>query len=220
VSSLPLITVARQYGTDAPAIGACLARTLAVPLYDREVLTWAAQAAQVSEAAIAAAERDQSLWDRVVEGLSQTASLPGDPAEAYAAATLASFYSSAHFRAVVTEVLRGIAATGPGVVIGHAAQIVLGDLPNVLTVFLHAPRAERIRRLVSRRGLTAAEAARRVDRSDADRTRFLRRVYHTDRYDLRRYALTINVAQRADDEVVAQIVPAVQQLATRLSGRC
>jgi cytidylate kinase len=90
----------------------------------------------------------------------------------------------------------------------------------VLTVFLHAPRAERIRRLVSRRGLTAAEAARRVDRSDADRTRFLRRVYHTDRYDLRRYALTINVAQRADDEVVAQIVPAVQQLATRLSGRC
>src|SRR6185312_4461071 len=181
-----------------------------------EVLTWAAQAAQVEEETIAAAELQPSLLDRLVESLGQTVPLPGDPTEGHAA-TVAYFYSSAHFRDVVADVLRGIADAGPGVVVGHAAQIVLGERPDVLKVFLHAPREERIRRLVSRRGLGKDEAARQVDRSDKERAHFLRSVYHIDRYDLRRYDLTINTTGRTADEVVAQIVPAAQQLALRLS---
>jgi CMP/dCMP kinase len=217
MQALPLITLARQYGTDARQIGERLAVALAAPLYDREVLTWVAQAAQVEEETIAAAEHQPSLLDRLVESLSQIVPLPGDPVEGQQAAVAAYFYSSARFREVVAEVLRGIADAGPGVVVGHAAQIVLGTRPDVLTVFLHAPREERIRRLVSRRGLSNKEATQRVDRSDKERAHFLRSVYHIDRYDLRHYDLTINTTGRTADEVVAQIVPAAQQLGVRLS---
>src|SRR3954464_1701435 len=65
---VPLVTISRQYGTNARRVAALVAEQLGVPLYDREILTQAAGLAHVEEEGIADAERHHGVRERLLEG--------------------------------------------------------------------------------------------------------------------------------------------------------
>ncbi len=85
--------------------------------------------------------------------------------------------------------------------VGRAATWVLRDLPDVVTVFLHAPEAARVERVMRDYSLTdAAAALELVRRSDQQRGRFLQSVTGGSWFNLSHYHLTIDTAAISLDE--------------------
>jgi CMP/dCMP kinase len=208
--TLPVITISRQRGSGADDIAQIVAQTLDVPLYDRQVLTRAAAAAGVDETTIATSERRQNLLTRIFEELGRYGSLGiGAPSPSFDEPS--SLIASPDFRAVVEQVVQGLAAAGPCVIVGHGgAQVALRDRPDVLHIFTHAPVEQRVLRMMAYGGLDRAAAEKDVREGDSERRAYFKDYYGIDWYDLRLYDLAINTAGRAYTGVAAQICAAAR----------
>jgi cytidylate kinase/L-amino acid N-acyltransferase YncA len=205
----PVVTISRQLGSGGDEIATLVAQRLGVPLLDREVISRAAQVAGVSEEALRAAERHSSLLSRMLESLGKFGAAGGG--EGVALEGLSStmlLTTSADFRALLERVLREIAAAGPAVILGHAAQIALRDTPGTLHVFIHAPAEFRAAHLARTEGIPLAQARREIEVSDRERVRFYQSAYHVNWYDLRLYDLVLDTSvigvHRAAD-VIAEV---------------
>jgi cytidylate kinase len=211
----PVITISRQRGSGADDIAVLVAQRLDIPLYDHAVIERAARAAGVSEDVIASAERRQSFLGRMLESMSVYAT-PGLEAPAPSMRGASLFSTSSDYRTVVEEVLRNIADSGPGVIVGHSGgQVALRGRPDVLHVFIHAPFEHRVERMMSYAQLNRDAAEKDVRREDQERTAFFKDNYGINWYDLRLYDLVVDGSKRAYDEIAEQIC----DVALGLSGR-
>jgi cytidylate kinase len=212
----PVITISRQRGPGADDIAAMVAQKLGIPLYDNQVLSRAAAEAGVSEAAMLDAERHHGFLSRMLESLGRYAGVGTEGSVPMDFSSVSMLYTSADFRAIIEEVLRNIADSGPGVIIGHGgAQVALRRRPDVLHVFLHAPKEFRIRRIMQLRGVDHDEAKRDVEETEKERTDFFRTNYNVNWYDLRLYDLVINSGGRSYEEVADEIVMVARQMPDR-----
>lgn len=208
--TLPVITISRQRGSGADDIALLVAQTLRVPLYDRQVLTRAADEVGVDETTIATSERRQNLLSRILEELGRYGSLGmGAPSPSFSEPS--ALIASPDFRAVVEQVVQGLAAAGPCIIVGHGgAQVALRDRPDVLHVFTHAPSEQRVQRMMAYGGLDRAAAEKDVHEGDRERRAYFKDYYGIDWYDVRLYDLAINTAGRAYADVAAQICEAAR----------
>jgi cytidylate kinase len=104
-----------------------------------------------------------------------------------------------------------LAARGQCVIVGRGATQVLPPA-STLRVRLVAPRADRIAAIQARRGLSRAEAEKWVDRTDAERTRFVRDHFHHDPGEAHRYDLVLNTARLGIPACAEMIVSALRRL--------
>jgi cytidylate kinase len=100
--------------------------------------------------------------------------------------------STDHYRLLVAELVRKLAASGESVIVGHASQVTLEHEDAVLKVLIHGSARRRAERFAEERGVTLAEAQVAVDRSDKDRVNFFRRIHRVDWLDARLYDLSFN----------------------------
>jgi cytidylate kinase len=212
----PVITISRQRGSGADDIALLVANKLQIPLYDNQVLSQAAAEAGVSEAAMLDAERNQSFLSRMLESLGRYAGVGVEGSVPMDFSSVSMLYTSGDFRAVIEEVLRSIADSGPGVIVGHGgAQVALRRRPDVLHVFLHAPKEFRVRRIMQLRGVGYEDAKRDVEETEKERTEFYRGNYNVNWYDLRLYDLVINTGGRTYEEVADEIVLVAREMPDR-----
>ncbi len=98
------------------------------------------------------------------------------------------------------------AEAGHVVVIGHGGVSLLGWRPNgvrVLAILLQAGARWRVDQLARRLNIDHADAQRRIERTDAARTRYQQHYFACDMYDSRRYDLVINTERMGLDLAVA-----------------
>jgi cytidylate kinase/L-amino acid N-acyltransferase YncA len=190
----PVITIARQIGSGGDEVAALVAERLGMPLLDRQIITRAARTAGVSEEALQSAERHSSLLTRMLENLSRfgTSGGPESLPPTDGISSIALMTTSADFRALLQQVLRDVAAAGPAVILGHAAQIALRDMPGTLHVFIHASADYRAARLARTENIPLEQARREVEDNDRERVRFYQTAYHVSWYDLRLYDLVLD----------------------------
>ena len=183
----PVVTIARQTGSGGDEVAALVAEQIGVPLLDQEIISRAAQTAGVSEAALRASQRHSGFLSRMLESLGKfgTAGAEGTALEGFSSTALLT--TSADFRALLAQVLRDVAASGPAVILGHAGQVALRDVPNTFHVFIHAPLEYRAHRLARADNIPLEQARREIEENDRERVRFFRTAYHVDWYDLRLY---------------------------------
>lgn len=74
------------------------------------------------------------------------------------------------------QIIRKIAENGSCVIIGRAADYVLRDYDNVVSVFIHAPKDFGINRIMEVYGDGEEEAAANIKRSDASRFAYYRTI--------------------------------------------
>jgi cytidylate kinase len=216
--SQPVITISRQRGSGADDIAVLVAQRLDIPLYDHQVIERAARAAGVSESVIASAERRQSFLSRMLESMSIYAT-PGLEAPVPSARGSSLFSTSSDYRAVVEEVLRTIADSGPGVIVGHGGgQVALRGRSDVLHVFIHAPFEQRVERMMAYARLDRENAEKDVRREDRERTAFFKDNYGLNWYDLRLYDLVIDAGRRTYEEIAEEICLVAEELAEREPG--
>ena len=104
---------------------------------------------------------------------------------------------------MMEEITAKIAQEGNAVVVGRGAPYFLRENLDTFHVFLYAPRAEKIRRLLDD-GLSEAEAEERVQTIDRERIAFVKHYFDADWPTRSLYHVMINTAV-GNDAVIATI---------------
>ena len=158
---MPIIALGRQFGSGGREIGKQLAEKLQVRCYDRELITLAAQKAEVREELFAGKEEKAPnpwLFTGVYEGGPQVRK--GQPAEDI-------------LFEMQSQVILELAQMGPCIIVGRCADAVLraAGIP-VVSLFVCAPFADRVSRRMAVEGIGQKEAEDAVRKIDKQRRKY------------------------------------------------
>ena len=167
-----VVTIARQYGSGGKTIGQMLAKEMGIKAYSREILKLASEDSGINE----------RLFNQADEKLKST-SLFGIMRREYKGELIPpeseDFLSNQNLFNYQAKVLRELLDEESYVCVGRAADFVLKDKPNVLTVYIDAPYEDRIEREMKRQGIGRSQAIRYIDKLDHYRESYYK--YHTGR---------------------------------------
>jgi cytidylate kinase len=191
-----LVALSRQVGAGGAYVGQALSRQFGIRYVDREILQEAARILGRDHRELESLEeRVSSLWDRMASVLSW-----GAPEAAYVPPPLPTLYEEDLF-AVESGIIREIAAREDAVFVGRAATWVLRGSPGLVSVFLHAPEAVRVGRVMRDYDLADEAAAYELlRRSDQQRGRFLQSLTGGSWFNLSHYHMTIDTGAVSLDE--------------------
>jgi cytidylate kinase len=201
-----VVTVSASYGAGGSEIGPAVAAALSLPFVDRAV---PASVARKLDVPLDQAERQDEtieggLW-RIVSSMALVPELAGAGPLVYH-----TFADEHAFREKTEEVLREIADSTGGVLLGRAAALVLADRPDALHVRLDGPPDARVAQLVRRSGRPEAEIHRQMRSNDAARAAYVRHFYRRDPADARHYHLVVDTTAVPWDAAAEIVVTAAR----------
>jgi cytidylate kinase len=182
-----LLTVEREYGCGGGAIAAELAQRLGWKLWDQLLTEEIARLANVDCSAVQRCDErmDSSIY-RLAKafwrGSYERSSSLGN--QAFDADCMVS---------MMEKIAPRIAQEGNAVVVGRGAPFFLREQPNAFHVFLYAPRAEKIRRLL-KDGYAQSDAEELVDSVDGERIAFVKHYFDADWPTRSLYHVMVNTA--------------------------
>jgi cytidylate kinase len=198
-----IVTISNQYGSGALEIAERVAAELGYAYVDRQLPVVVAKRLRVRPDAVEANENAApTLGERFLTGLERATPELG-------AASAVEDFDEEVLRAV-QEAVREYAERGDAVIVGRGAAAILGARPDVLRVFLHAPRDWRIAHICKSTGASRAVAESELDRVDRARTEYLRQWYGLAFGDPRNYDLCIDVSRFTPPQCTSLIVTATR----------
>ena len=197
------IAITRTCGSGGGSyVGKKLAQDYGIDVYDRKLLRLASEDSGINETVFAQAdENTRKTWlYRVSQKVYDGRLIPPESGN---------FLSDQNLFNYQSKVLRELLECESYVCIGRAADFVLQDKPNVLTVYLDAPYEARVAREMERQGISRGEAGRYIDRLDRYRESYYK--YHTGRQwkRMENYDLCLDTAALGLDncvEIIKQVV--------------
>ncbi len=158
-----VITIARGFGSGGKQIGLKIAGDLDIRLMDKELLQLASIESGISEELFALADEkvNRRLLMQVPDRVHYGNVLTPENSK---------FVSDINLFNYQVKILRMLAKTESFIVVGKAANYVLRDLPNVVSVSIHAPFNDCVKTIMARSGMTEKEAAQAVRRTDRYRS--------------------------------------------------
>ena len=187
------ICISHATGAGGTAIGRAVAERLGFRFADEEVISEAAEWAEIDPALVADAERRKPLVSRLLGGFG------GGPERTPSGEVARMVPAEADLRSLIRVVLRSIADRGSVVLVSHAASYALADR-GVLRVLVTASpetRAERVE-----------EGAKQIKREDEGRASYLKRFYGVEQELPIHYDLVINTDVLSTDEAAELIATA------------
>lgn len=183
-----IITISRQFGAGGSEVAVMVAERLGWQLVDNELVEQVAARAGMSPEEVAQREeRAPSFVERLTRTLAaQNPELVPPPG-----GTVKDMEEASLVR-ITESVVADLARQGRVVFVGRAAPAVIGMQADALHVKLVARRAFRAERVRERFGLTEAEAMKRLDEVDSQRSRYHKQYYQRNWSDPVNYHLTIN----------------------------
>lgn len=168
-----IVTISNKYGSGAVDIAARASAELGYALVDRQLPVVVAKRMRISrDVAVAAEESGRSLGSRLLSSL-----------ELATPEVVTQNFGETFDASLVREVQRAVrdyAARGNCVIVGRGASVILGRRPDVLRIYMFAPREWRIERVALQLGIDEKTAAAEVDRIDRARRAHLRDWYKVD----------------------------------------
>jgi hypothetical protein len=179
-----LLTISATYGAGGSIIGPVVANRLELPFANR--LTAARDLPPIANEHASEAELDDAPRNRFLDGLALLSAdwnipAPADPARL-----------PDHVRAQVLSGLEELIAHDGAVVLGRAAAIALGRRPGTFHVRLDGPVERRAERGAMWEGIDVDTARKRLEETDASRTRYVRSLYRVDPSDPALYHLVVD----------------------------
>lgn len=198
------IAITRTCGSGGGSyVGKKLAQDYGIDVYDRKLLRLASEDSGINETVFAQAdENTRKTWlYRVSRKVYDDRLIPPESGN---------FLSDQNLFNYQSKVLRELLECESYVCIGRAADFVLQDKPNVLTVYLDAPYEARVAREMERQGISRGEAGRYIDRLDRYRESYYK--YHTGRQwkRMENYDLCLDTATLGLDNCVEIIKKVVE----------
>ena len=181
-----VITIGRTFGSGGRVLARMLADRLGINFYDKRLLLEAAQQAGVAPEYF---ERNDERMPRFISGVFSFAH-GYNPMSWYSDPT--SISSDSIYKAQC-DYIREVAARESCVIVGRTADYVLRDVPGVVNIFVHAPEAECISRIIDRHDALSPDEARTLARR-ANKLRAAFYNFYTDKTwgDAASYDLTLD----------------------------
>lgn len=198
-----LITIEREYGVGGPAIAAALARHLNWKLWDHLLTEEIARIANVDPAAVMRCD------ERMDSRLHRLAKTFWRGSYERSAALGSQIFDTDRMMSLMQDIMDRIGREGNAVVVGRGAPYFLRENPEAFHVFLYAPRAEKIRRLVAE-GHSEEDAEDLAESVDNERRAYVKHYFNADWPTRSLYHLMLNTA--VGDEPVIRTVLSTMQL--------
>lgn len=155
------VTISRQFGSGGHDIGALVAKELGIDLYDKEILSLAAEHSGINIEHFEAADEKPTnsfLYSVVMSG--QMYHSPND------------FLTNDRLFAFQSNAILKAAQEKPGLFVGRCADYVLRDDPNAVHIFIHADLPTRIKRIMEVNNVSDAEAKSMIKKADKRRASY------------------------------------------------
>ena len=196
MSGHKIITIGRQFGSGGREIGQKLAERLSIPLYDRRLVSMAAESLGVrkEDAEIV----DECSLNTFVANYTVS---PGMYMEYISAASYIQSFDEQVYRAEA-EIIRGLAEKGPCIIVGRCADYILKDRAECINVFICADKEDRKKRIMELYGLTERKAAERIRKTDKERRYYYEVHTGQDWGSIRYHQMLLNVSMLGIDRIV------------------
>lgn len=201
------MTISNEYGCGALAIATRVAGELGYEYVDQQLPVVVAKRLRIAPEVVEANEdAERTLGERLLTSLERaTPELAQASAEEPFDEELVT---------AVQEAVREYASRGNAVIVGRGASAVLGARDDVVRVFMHAPRAWRVARIIDAMRVSRQVAEGEVDRVDRARVAYMRQWYDRGFGDAREYDLCIDTSRLEAAGSAAAIVAAVRARGT------
>ena len=160
-----IITIGRQFGSAGREIGRIVAKHLDVKLYDKEMLSRAAQESGLCKELFET--HDEKPTNSFLYSLVMDTYSLGYSSGGYTDMPINHKVFLAQF-----DTIKKIADKGPCILVGRCADYALEEYDNVLSVFIHADMDARIRRIARIYDLTDAKAKDMIIKTDKKRSSY------------------------------------------------
>lgn len=187
---MAIITISRQVGSFGDEIAAILARKINHQLVDQAHVHQFAQScdADFSEAcSLYEKEAQPRFFERM-------------------------FFNSPAYTSLFESLNLELASKGDIILIGRGAQIVLKDIPGILSVRIVAPMDTRIARMAEEKNISKDEAANFIRKYDHQRASMIRTIYDKDFRDWALYDLIINTTSFSAESAADIIAKGVEEM--------
>lgn len=155
-----VITFARGFGTGGKAIASQLAKELGIHCYENRILTLASQLSGL----------DENIFQEVNEKMRETSGfssfLRGLPRSRRYISRNEKFVSDDKLFEYQSEIIKNLAEKESCVIVGKCADYVLKGKPNVVSIYIEAPRAFCVNRTMENMGVTKEVANATIERTD------------------------------------------------------
>jgi cytidylate kinase len=180
------ICISHATGAEGESVAHEVARRLGYRYVDEEVISEAAEWADLDPAFVAGAERRKPFVARLLGGIGDQTAPRLQPA-----GTGRSLPSDADLRQLITTAVASFVREGSVVIVAHAASFAVGG-GEALRILVTASPTTRAERLAAERGIDRGEAARALKDEDAGRAVYLKRFYGVDQELPTHFDLVVN----------------------------
>ncbi|MEA4889991.1 MAG: cytidylate kinase-like family protein [Clostridiaceae bacterium] len=194
-----IICISREYGSGGRVVGETLAQQLGIICYDKKLLAKTALEHGVSEEAVESADEKPVSWSSM--------GFPMGLRNPYQIDYDAMFYIiNDRIYQMQAQTIKAIAAEGSCVIIGRVAEFILKDDPDMISIFIHARKEDRIQRVMETEKLDAQKAAQLIRKIDKDRASY-HNTYSDDKWgQCSSYDLAISTSKFGIDGAVKAIL--------------
>ncbi|MEI6555589.1 MAG: cytidylate kinase-like family protein [Paludibacter sp.] len=199
------ISISRQLGAGGAFVGQQLANKLNIFFADRDILREAAHRLSTFETNLESREeRILSFWHSFMKSLPQTdvITVPS------VAPTLE--YTDQELFDAEDEIIRKIVHEHPAVILGRCGHYILRNEPKHISVFLHADKEFRIKRIQELYNVQNDEATEMVEKSDKERAAYCKTFTHKEWMNASNYDLSIDTGKMPLEEVVELILKYIE----------
>ena len=152
-----IINVGRQFGSGGKRVASALSERLGIPVYDNELIAEAAEHSGYSKDLFTKSDERKSVF---------TLSNIFGTTNRYSVGE--SYLNDNQLFKMQSEVIRDIAAKGPAIFVGRAADYVLRDM-ECLDVFISAPLEDRKKMVAERENISLEAAESMIVKKDRKR---------------------------------------------------
>lgn len=211
-----IITIARGYGSGGKQIAMQLAKELGIECYEHRILALAAQYSGYDE-------QEFQRNDERLRGSYLVNKLAEIPLRLAATPEEKSFreLQSEHVRCFKYQekIIQNLAASESCVIVGKAADYVLKDYDNVISIYIEAPREFCVKRIMNRTGVSEEQANKDIEMTDKYRAEYY--AYFTGESNWMlptNYDLTINSGRVGKVDDLSECVRMIEYYLNRKFG--
>jgi cytidylate kinase len=182
-----VITIARQYGSGGRTVGEMLAENLGIHYYDKELMKLAAEESGIAEKLFVNADENISkknpLLMKIMKSEYKGKTMPPESSD---------YTKMENLFNLQADVIRKLAETEPCVIVGRAANFVLKDCDNSVSVFVHAPHDFLMAEAAKKQPMRGRELEKFIEKTDNKKAEYYK--YYTGREwnDAREYDLCLD----------------------------
>ena len=185
MSSNIVITMARQYGSGGKTIGAMLAKELGINCYSREILRMASEESGINERLFGMSDEKMkgAGWFKILSRPYDGELLPPEDKD---------FVSEENIFNYQAKIIKDLAEKESCVIVGRCADYALEDFDNCISVYVHAPFEDRIKRIENEYGIPNGKSKEMLMKKDKQRSSYYN-YYSSNKWgDAKSYDLCLN----------------------------